>query len=83
VVAEEHERLAADLVDRVVAGAGVDGDVRHRQRQLMHVGDGRGRAAVVHHDVSVVPKEDVMAVGRAARRAARTAADAVRAESAG
>ena len=36
-VAEEHERLAAHLVDRVALPAALDGDVRHAPGQVVHV----------------------------------------------
>ena len=40
-VAEEDERLAAHLVDRLVRGSGVNRDVRHREGELVHVLDPR------------------------------------------
>jgi hypothetical protein len=37
-IAEEHERLPADLIDRVVLRAGVQDGTRHRERRIVDVG---------------------------------------------
>src|SRR5215472_5820757 len=52
-VAEEDERLATHLVDRVVAGPGIDSDMRHRQRKLVHVLDPGWPALVLLHAARV------------------------------
>ena len=38
-VAEEDERLATHLIDRIVTGTLLDGDMRHRHGDLVHILD--------------------------------------------
>jgi hypothetical protein len=53
-VAEEDKRLPADLVDGRLPGlAGPLGDMRHRQRELVHVRDGGGPAIRGDHGPSI------------------------------
>src|SRR5262245_42370663 len=48
-ITEEDERLPADLVDGILVGPVLDGDVRHGQSYLVHVLDACGSTAVVGH----------------------------------
>src|SRR5829696_3800875 len=50
-VAEEYERLSADLVDLVATASLVDRDVGHPQRQLVDVLDPSRPAPVLPHEV--------------------------------
>ena len=52
-IAEEDKRLSTHLVDRIVAGPGVNGDMWHGQRKLVYVLDPGGPTLVVRHGLSV------------------------------
>jgi hypothetical protein len=52
-IAEEDKRLSPYLVDRIVAGPVVNGDMWHSQSEFVHVLDPGGPTLLVRHGLSV------------------------------